>query len=306
MELILVKPRGFCAGVHRAIASLQAAITRYPPPIYVYHEIVHNATVVRDFRGRGVVFVDDLREVPDRATLLFSAHGVAPTIRRDASARGIVTINATCPLVEKVHQDVVRLTHDGYQIVLIGHRGHDEVEGVIGEAPDKITLVERVSDVERLHFPPETRLAYLTQTTISLHDVEQMVQQLRRRYPAIVGPPAGNVCFATHNRQEAIRSLAHFADIVIVVGSRNSSNSRRLVEIAESCGVPAYLVDGPDDLLPGLFVGSEKVLVTSGASAPERVVQLCVHVLTERFQATVSERVVREEHIEFTLPGELA
>ncbi|MGL4942864.1 MAG: 4-hydroxy-3-methylbut-2-enyl diphosphate reductase [Thermoguttaceae bacterium] len=305
MQIILVKPRGFCAGVNRAIASLQMVLKHYPPPIYVYHEIVHNTTVVQDFSRQGVLFVDSIAEVPDGATLLFSAHGVSPAICQEALARGITTINATCPLVERVHRDVVQLTRDGYKIALIGHRGHDEVVGVIGEAPENITLIESADDVDNLDFTPSARLAYVTQTTISVHDVEQITARLRKRFPSIVGQAAGSVCFATTNRQEAIQSLAHLADLVIVVGSRNSSNSRRLIEIAESCGVCAYLVDGPDDLWSGWFVGHETVLISSGASAPEHVVQQCVDVLQQRFHADVTERIVREEHVEFVLPREL-
>lgn len=305
MQIILVKPRGFCAGVNRAVTALTLALERYGSPIYVYHEIVHNTTVVNDFQARGAIFVSEINEVPHNAILLFSAHGVSPHIRAQAQSRQITTIDATCPLVEKVHREVLRLTREGFHIILIGHRGHDEVEGLIGEAPQNITLIDREADVASLTVPATMPLACLTQTTVSIHDVQKISQRLRKRFPKMMGQSAGNICFATHNRQEAIRSLAHLANLVIVVGSCNSSNSRRLVEIAEHCGVTAYLVDGHQDLWADWFTGNETVLITSGASAPESVVQECVTVLQERFGATVNERVIREENINFALPDEL-
>ena len=305
MHIILANPRGFCAGVNMALKALTAALERFDTPIYVYHEIVHNTWVVDDFRRRGVVFVDDIDIVPNGSRLLFSAHGVAPSIRRIAVERNIQTIDATCPLVNKVHREVVRFASDGYTIIMIGHRGHDEVIGTVSEAPASVRVVENEQEIDALSFSSDERLAYLTQTTLSLNETNSMVQRLRRRFPTIIGPPSGDICYATQNRQRAVEQLAVGADIVLVVGSRISSNSRRLAECAESLGIGSYLVDGPDDITTGWFSGKETVLVTAGASAPEHIVQKCVTVLQTRFRATIEEKVVCEERIEFSLPQEL-
>jgi len=305
MRIILAGPRGFCAGVNMAIESLERAIRAFGTPIYVYHEIVHNRSVVEDFRQRGVVFVDDLAEVPEGSYLLYSAHGVSPAIRRQAEARRLVTIDATCPLVTKVHREAIRLAQQGYTIVLIGHQGHDEVVGTMGEAPESILLVGKVEDVDRLEVPHPDKLAYLTQTTLSVDDASRIIARLRERFPKIVGPARDDICYATQNRQEAVRQLAHEADFVLVVGSQNSSNSRRLTELARSGGVPARLIDGASDVDPTWFSGDETVLITAGASAPETLVQDCVGDLERRFGAAVESRSLREEKVQFQLPKPL-
>src|SRR5271166_2263197 len=248
MKIILANPRGFCAGVNMAIECLERALDFFGPPLYVYHEIVHNKFVVERFRHRGTVFVESLDEVPPGSPLLYSAHGVSPQVRDQARRRQLVAIDATCPLVIKVHLEAVKYARDGYTIVLIGHEGHDEVIGTMGEAPANISLVEDVADVERLEAPPGARLAYLTQTTLSVDDAEVIIGALKRRFPQIVGPTRDDICYATQNRQEAVRELVPEADVVVVLGSRNSSNSLRLAELAEACGKPAYLIDGIKDL----------------------------------------------------------
>lgn len=288
-----------------AIESLDLALDRYDAPIYVYHEIVHNRWVVEHFRKRGVVFVDDLDEVPEGSYLLFSAHGVSPEVREHSTRRRLQAIDATCPLVTKVHREAVRFAKEGYTIILIGHEGHDEVVGTLGEAPDSILLVGDVAEVDRLDVPASARLAYLTQTTLSVDDAAVIVARLRERFPSIVGPPKDDICYATQNRQEAVRQLARLSDVALVVGSRNSSNSQRLAELAGTCGIPSYLIDGPDDIDPGWFTGDEAVMITAGASAPESVVQECVALLHDRFCAVVESISTRTEEVRFLLPKEL-
>jgi 4-hydroxy-3-methylbut-2-en-1-yl diphosphate reductase len=253
MEIILAAPRGFCAGVNMAIESLNLAIERFGTPIYVYHEIVHNQYVVRTFREKGAVFVDSLAEVPTGSTVLFSAHGVSPVIRSIARERQLFAIDATCPLVTKVHLEAIKYAKGGYTIILIGHDGHDEVLGTMGEAPEAIILVEDCEDVEQLNFAPQTKLAYLTQTTLSVDDANRIIQRLRVRFPWIESPPKEDICYATQNRQEAVRVLAQQADVVVVLGSQNSSNSQRLRELADETGKAAYLIDGPQDIDPHWF-----------------------------------------------------
>lgn len=305
MRILLAGPRGFCAGVNMAIESLELAIERFGTPIYVFHEIVHNRWVVDRFRALGVVFVNDLEEVPQGAHLVYSAHGVSPAVRERAAQRGLRTIDATCPLVTKVHLEAVRYAEAGYQIVLIGHAGHDEVEGTMGEVEGCIRLVQTSEDVGRLDFQDSTKLVYLTQTTLSMDDAAEIIERLRERFPQIVGPAKDDICYATQNRQEAVRRLTGEAQVALVVGSRNSSNSQRLAEIARAAGVPAYLIDGASDIDPAWFRGDETVLVTAGASAPETVVEECVGRLRERFGATIEPRVVRQEDVRFVLPREL-
>lgn len=305
MRVILANPRGFCAGVNMAIESLDRALDLFGTPLYVYHEIVHNRPVVERFRKRGVVFVDDIAEIPEGATVLYSAHGVAPALREAADRRRLRAIDATCPLVTKVHLEAVRFATQGYTIILIGHEGHDEVVGTMGEAPANIRLVQDVPDVERLDLPPDARLAYLTQTTLSVDDAEVIIRALRRRYPQIVGPSRDDICYATQNRQEAVKDLVPTADVVLVLGSQNSSNSMRLAEIAQSCGKRAYLIDNVREVHDDWFAGVETVLITAGASAPEDVVEECVEYLRTRYQATVESRTIREEHVSFPLPREL-
>jgi 4-hydroxy-3-methylbut-2-en-1-yl diphosphate reductase len=304
MRVLLVAPRGFCAGVNRAIESLNRAIDRFGTPIYVYHEIVHNRHIVEDFRARGVVFVDHIGEVPSGAVLLYSAHGVSPTVRNEAAGRKLLTIDATCPLVTKVHREAIRFAEKKYQIVLIGHRGHDEVVGTMGEAPQSI-LVTNLDEVDQLDFKPNEKIAYLTQTTLAGDEARAIIDRLRQRYPQIVGPSGQDICFATQNRQQAVLELAPEADLGLVVGSQNSSNSRRLTELCRSVGVEAFLVDGPSEINPHWFAGGETVLLTAGASAPEQLVRQCVDLLAERFDAMIEERIICEENLSFSLPKEL-
>ncbi len=305
MKVLLASPRGFCAGVNMAIESLDLALASLEPPIYVYHEIVHNKYVVDHFRARGVTFVDDLAEVPLGATLLFSAHGVSPEVRRIAKERNLRAIDATCPLVTKVHLEAIKYAQAGYTILLIGHEGHDEVIGTMGEAPEAILLVETPEDVGALQVADETRLAYLTQTTLSVDDANRIIARLKERFPAIASPPKEDICYATQNRQEAVSLLAAEADVAVVLGSQNSSNSQRLAELARERGIPAYLVDGPGDLDVGWFHGASTVLVTAGASAPEQVVDDCLDWLREHFNASIEPRSIREENVSFPLPREL-
>lgn len=305
MKILLAAPRGFCAGVNMAIESLDLAIRAFGTPIYVYHEIVHNKYVVDTFRGKGAVFVESLEEVPVGATLLFSAHGVSPEIRRLARERKLYAIDATCPLVTKVHLEAIRYAKEGYTILLIGHEGHDEVVGTMGEAPQAMVLVESAEQADKMEFPPGTKLAYLTQTTLSVDDANRIISRLRARFPQIANPPKDDICYATQNRQEAIHLLAREADLVLVLGSQNSSNSQRLKEIAQENGIPARLIDGAHDMDPSWFAGVETVLITAGASAPESVVQECISYLQDRFGATLEQKSIREEDVHFPLPREL-
>ena len=305
MHILLASPRGFCAGVNMAIDTLDTAIKLYGKPVYVFHEIVHNKHVVERFTREGAVFVDTVEEVPEGAVLLFSAHGVAPEVRRVAEARRLRAIDATCPLVTKVHLEAVKYAKQGYHIMLIGHEGHDEVIGTMGQAPHAFTLVETAEEVDALPFGPDDKLAYLTQTTLSVDDASRIIARLKARFPQIVGPPKDDICYATQNRQEAVRLLSADAQLVLVLGSQNSSNSQRLAELARERGIPAYLIDGADEIDPGWFRGDETVVITAGASAPESVVQDCVAWLRERFGATVEERTIREEEVYFPLPKEL-
>lgn len=305
MKVLLANPRGFCAGVNMAIECLDEAIRRVGSGIYVYHEIVHNKHVVDRFTKQGVTFVNSMSEVPFGAILLFSAHGVSPEIRQTARARRLQTVDATCPLVTKVHLEAIRYANDGYHIILIGHEGHDEVIGTMGEAPESITLVETPEEVNRLPFGPKDRLAYLTQTTLSVDEANAVITALRKRYPAIESPKKEDICYATTNRQDAVKVLVESADVLIVLGSQNSSNSRRLMEIGASRGVPSYLIDGASELRQEWFEEAQTVVVTAGASAPEVVVQECIEFLQQNFQAEVREETLREEHVHFNLPKEL-
>jgi len=305
VKIILANPRGFCAGVNMAIESLDLAIRAFGTPIYVYHEIVHNKYVVDTFRGKGAVFVDDLNDVPAGATLLFSAHGVSPEIRRVARERKLRAIDATCPLVTKVHIEAVRFAREGYTILLIGHEGHDETIGTMGEAPQAMVLVESVEDADRLEFPPGAKLAYLTQTTLSVDDANRIIDRLKSRFPQLVGPPKEDICYATQNRQQAVRVLAAEADLVLVIGSQNSSNSQRLKEIARESGVRAQLIDAASDIDERWFEGVQSVVITAGASAPESVVEECVEYLRSRYDAQLESRTLRQEDVHFPLPREL-
>ena len=305
MKVILASPRGFCAGVNMAVESLDLALQTFGSPVYVYHEIVHNAHVVETFRQLGAIFVDDLRQVPEKAYLLFSAHGVSPEVRQVARQRKLHAIDATCPLVTKVHIEAVRFAKSGYTIILIGHEGHDEVIGTMGEAPEAILLVENEDDVDQLDFPPGTKLAYLTQTTLSVDDANRIIRRLEKRFPQIEKPPKEDICYATQNRQEAVRILSKGADVVLVLGSQNSSNSQRLKELAAENGIPAYLIDGADDIDPSWLSVDDTLLITAGASAPESVVTECVDFLRERYGAQIEPLSIREEQVHFPLPTEL-
>ncbi|CAN5822673.1 4-hydroxy-3-methylbut-2-enyl diphosphate reductase [soil metagenome] len=304
MKIILANPRGFCAGVNMAIESLERALDLFGAPLYVYHEIVHNKYVVERFKERGVVFVDHIDEVPEGSPLLYSAHGVSPQIREESRRRRLRAIDSTCPLVTKVHLEAVKYAKEGYTIVLIGHEGHDEVIGTMGEAPEQMVLVETAEDVDRLDINPE-KIAYLTQTTLSVDDANVVIDALRRKFPQIANPPKDDICYATQNRQDAVRQLAERADMVLVLGSQNSSNSRRLQEIANTLGVSAHLIDGVAEIRPEWLEGVETVLISAGASAPEHVVQECVEYLQENYGATIAEEVIREENVHFPLPKTL-
>ncbi len=305
MKIILANPRGFCAGVNMAIECLERALEFFGPPLYVYHEIVHNKFVVDRFRRRGTVFVESLAEVPEGSPLLYSAHGVSPQIREQARQRRLLAIDATCPLVIKVHLEAIRYAQEGYTIILIGHEGHDEVIGTMGEAPHQMILVETAADVEQLDVPDPDKVAYLTQTTLSVDDANLVIAALRRKFPRIANPPKDDICYATQNRQEAVRELAARAELVLVLGSQNSSNSRRLAEIANSLGIPSFLVDGVSEIQDDWFHDVETVLITAGASAPEQVVQECIEYLQRNFGATIREETVREENVRFPLPKSL-
>ena len=305
MRILLAKPRGFCAGVNMAVSALAKAIERFGVPLYVYHEIVHNTIVVEEFRRRGVVFVDSIDEIPAGKVVVFSAHGVSPEVRAQSQKRNLTVIDATCPLVRKVHEEVKHFARDDYQIILIGHPGHDEVVAVMDEAPQRIRLAAGESDVDAIEIDAVDRLAYVMQTTLSMTEAEKIVHRLRERFPQIVGPAKDDICYATQNRQETVRRLAENADVLLVLGSPNSSNSRRLSEIGKSLGVRSFLIDGPEQVDLAAFNGTETVLITSGASAPESVVQGTVELLCRTFSATVQERMLHEETLKFALPRQL-
>jgi len=305
MKIILANPRGFCAGVNMAIECLERALDFFGPPVYVYHEIVHNKYVVDRFKGRGTVFVESLGEVPEGSPLLYSAHGVSPQIREQARHRRLLAIDATCPLVTKVHLEAIKYAREGYTIILIGHEGHDEVIGTMGEAPEQMVLVETAEDVQQLNVTDPRKVAYLTQTTLSVDDANIVITALHAKFPHIANPPKDDICYATQNRQEAVRELAARADLVLVLGSQNSSNSRRLAEIAVSMGIPAHLVDGVSEIQKSWFEQVRSVLITAGASAPEDVVQECIDYLVSNHGASIEEALVREENVHFPLPRSL-
>lgn len=306
MRLILSNPRGFCAGVFMAVDVVDQLLDIVDDePIYVYHEIVHNKHVVNRFRDRGVSFVESVDEVPPGSICVFSAHGVSPAVRAQAADRDLTVIDATCPLVTKVHAEAIRYARKGYQILLIGHRNHQEVIGTRGEAPNAIQVVESPDDIPKLIVHDPERLVYLTQTTLSTNDAAVIIDALRQAYPSIKEPPSEDICYATTNRQHAVRVLAPDCDLVLVVGSRNSSNSVRLTEIAESAGTRAHLIDDQTEVDDRWFTGVETVLITAGASAPEDLVRDLVLHLIERFNATIEQHAVFREDVEFGLPGSL-
>jgi 4-hydroxy-3-methylbut-2-enyl diphosphate reductase len=301
-EILLAQPRGFCAGVDRAITIVEQALEKFGAPIYVRHEIVHNAYVVNDLRSRGAVFVDELSEVPAGNTVIFSAHGVAPAVRQEAEARGLKIFDATCPLVTKVHVEVTKMRKEGMHIIMIGHRGHPEVEGTMGQAPDGIQLVENVKDVEALGIPANDPVAYVTQTTLSVDETKEIVDALKRKYPAIAQPKKQDICYATQNRQDAVKFMAPQVDLVIVVGSPNSSNSNRLRELSEKLGVVSYMVDQPSQLKPEWFVGKKRVGLTAGASAPESLAQSIIERIKELGPKNVRTLDGIVENTSFPLP----
>ena len=305
MEVILANPRGFCAGVERAITIVERAIEKFGAPIYVRHEVVHNKFVCDDLRAKGAVFVDELAEVPTGATVIFSAHGVAPVVREEAEQRGLRVFDATCPLVTKVHKQVERMRKAGLEIVMIGHRGHPEVEGTMGQSPRGMYLVETPEDVASLTVNTPEKLAYVTQTTLSVDDVRKIVERLKARFPAIIEPRHDDVCYATQNRQDAVKRLADQGEVILVVGSRSSSNSNRLREVALQRGVTAYMVDNAAELQPDWFAGKARVGLTAGASAPEVLVQSVLDTIRSYGLDTVTELPGVEETITFSLPGGL-
>ena len=305
MQIILANPRGFCAGVERAIAIVERAIEKFGAPIYVRHEVVHNKFVCDDLRKKGAVFIDDLATVPTGSTVIFSAHGVSKAVRQEASARGLKVFDATCPLVTKVHVEVGKMSKEGREIIMIGHKGHPEVEGTMGQSPENMLLVETVADAHRLKVKDPTRLSYVTQTTLSIDDAEKVVSALRERFPTIVGPKRDDICYATQNRQDAIKELATKVDTVLVVGSQSSSNSNRLREVAELLGAKAYLIDNAEQIDPVWLRGINRIGVTAGASAPEVLVKNVVDWLCSRKTSQVSQLQGAQENVIFALPREL-
>jgi len=301
-KLILASPRGYCAGVDRAVQTVERMLDRHGAPVYVRKEIVHNKHVVRRLRERGAIFVEEQTEVPEGALCVFSAHGVAPSVRAGALARGLRTIDATCPLVTKVHREASRFAQDGYTIVLVGHDGHEEVEGTMGEAPEQIVLVQSERDVDELDVEDPERVAYITQTTLSVDETSSIVARLRERFPRIVGPRTDDICYATTNRQAAVKQMAGRCDLMLVIGSRNSSNSARLVEVARECGTEAHLIDSADEVREEWLRERRVVGISSGASAPENLVEELVQFFRARGVQDVSVLDVVREDVRFMLP----
>jgi 4-hydroxy-3-methylbut-2-enyl diphosphate reductase len=304
-KLFLAAPRGYCAGVDRAVQTVERALELYGPPVYVRKEIVHNKLVVEQLAQRGAIFVDQETEVPEGETVVFSAHGVAPSVHANAEQRGLQTIDATCPLVTKVHVEAKKFAADGYTIVLVGHEGHEEVEGTMGEAPEHIVLIETEEDVDRLEVDDPTRIAYISQTTLSVDETKAIIARLREKFPQIVGPRTDDICYATTNRQAAVRQMADQCDLVLVIGSKNSSNSNRLVEVARAHGAESHLIDNEGQVEEEWLEGKRTVGISSGASAPEELVQRLVAFFRERGTTDVSEFEVVQEDVRFMLPKEI-
>ena len=302
MQILLANPRGFCAGVERAIAIVERALEKFGAPIYVRHEVVHNKFVCDDLRAKGAVFIEELAEVPSGSTVIFSAHGVSKAVRAEAEARGLKVFDATCPLVTKVHVEVGKMRGGEREVVMIGHRGHPEVEGTMGQSAGGMYLVETVDDVAKLHVRDPRQLSYVTQTTLSVDDAAVVIAALREHFPEIQGPKKDDICYATQNRQDAVKALAAACDLVIVVGSPNSSNSRRLAEVAISRGIAGYLVDGPDEIDPAWLAGKQRIGVTAGASAPEILVQRVVDRVSALIGAEAGQLAGVEEGVSFPLP----
>ena len=303
--ILLANPRGFCAGVDRAIAIVERALEKFGAPIYVRHEVVHNTFVVNDLKTKGAIFVEELAEVPSGATVIFSAHGVSQAVRAEAEARGLKVFDATCPLVTKVHVEVSKLRDKGFEIVMIGHKGHPEVEGTLGQSKGGMYLVETPEDVTNLQVTNADKLAYVTQTTLSVDDAARVVDALRQRFPNISGPKKDDICYATQNRQDAVKKLATESDVVIVVGSPNSSNSNRLREVAQNLGVPAYLVDGAADIDPAWLAGKQRIGISAGASAPEILVEEVIDRLKKLGATKVAPLDGLLEKVNFPLPKDL-
>ena len=305
MKVVLASPRGFCAGVDRAIDIVNRALENFGAPIYVRHEVVHNRYVVEDLKQKGAVFVDELKEVPDGNIAIFSAHGVSRAVRDEATLRDLKIFDATCPLVTKVHMEVIRNRKNNYECILIGHAGHPEVEGTMGQARDGMYLVETPQDVEKLIVKNPDRVSYVTQTTLSVDDTARVIDALRAKYPNIIGPKKDDICYATQNRQDAVKDLAKTCDVVLVVGSVNSSNSNRLRELAEKQGIPGYLIDGPQDIDKDWFNANSVVGITAGASAPEVLVKQVIDQLKLWGAENIDQLISRKENISFSLPVEL-
>ena len=301
-KLLLATPRGWCAGVDRAVQTVERALELYGPPVYVRKEIVHNKHVVRELRDRGAVFVESEEEVPEGAMVVFSAHGIAPSVIEGARRRHLKTIDATCPLVTKVHVEAKKFAAQGYTIVLVGHAGHEEVEGTMGEAPEKIVLVESIEDVDRLEVEDPEKMAYISQTTLSVDETRSIIERLRERFPAIVGPRTDDICYATTNRQAAVKELARECDLVLVIGSENSSNSNRLVEVAREHGCASHLIDYPEQIREEWLSGKRVIGITSGASAPEQLVRRLIDFFRARGTTDVREFEVVKEDVRFMLP----
>jgi 4-hydroxy-3-methylbut-2-enyl diphosphate reductase len=305
MRVLLANPRGFCAGVNMAIDCVNQVLELKGAPIYVFHEIVHNKHVVEDFEARGVTFVNDIREVPEGGVVVYSAHGISPDVRDQSRQRRLVEVDATCPLVTKVHLEVLRFAKEGYKIIFIGHKNHDEAIGTMGEAPDSMVIVESVEDVEKLPFSQDQQLAYVTQTTLSISDANLLIDALKRKYPNVKQPPKEDICYATTNRQNAVSLWSPEVDFVLVIGSKNSSNSRRLVETAEANGVAGALIDDARELDPSWLDGKKSILVTAGASAPEHLVKGLLDRLERDFGARIESRTLVQEDVSFSLPKSL-
>jgi 4-hydroxy-3-methylbut-2-enyl diphosphate reductase len=304
-EIVLAGPRGFCAGVERAIDIVELALAVCGPPVYVRKEIVHNRHVVETLHKQGAIFVDELTEVPDGATVIFSAHGISPSVRQEAAGRGLRVIDATCPLVTKVHLEAIRYAREGYTIVLIGHQDHDEVIGTLGEAPERIVVVANAGEARQLEVPDPERVAYLTQTTLSVDDTRDVIEALRSRFPKIVGPSRDDICYATQNRQAAVKTVAGDVDVLLVIGATNSSNANRLVEVSRTAGTRAYLINDVRDIRPEWIAGVGRIGVTAGASTPEVLVSETVDFLRARGDVSLREVRVVEEDVRFALPQEL-
>ncbi|OGR96359.1 MAG: 4-hydroxy-3-methylbut-2-enyl diphosphate reductase [Elusimicrobia bacterium RIFCSPLOWO2_01_FULL_64_13] len=305
-KLILAKPRGFCAGVERAIEIVDIALKIYPPPVFVYHEIVHNSHVVRDLGDRGAIFVNSVGETPDGSVLIFSAHGISPEVRAEARAKKLRVIDATCPLVTKVHMEAILFAKQGRTIILVGHEGHDEVVGTMGEAPEKIVLVDTPADVENLVLEDPEKVAVITQTTLSLDDTKDTIAAIKRKFPKVVFPPKEDICYATTNRQIAVKDIAARVDLILVIGSENSSNSKRLAEVSQGKGIKAYLIDDVSKIRPEWFLGVETVGITAGASAPEHLVGQVLDFFKRAGVSDIEEVQVIQESVKFGLPPELS